>query len=134
PREQLMEVVGPGLVFRAFAADGDIGQPAIAPVMDEHAVAGFRHALAERLDQLERPPSAWGKRHPRTMGAEHLVIEIDPADIRNRHSALLSCNLALATMIARNAPGATMVVGFRCTAKGLTQGRGTANASGQDAA
>src|SRR6516225_2835986 len=85
PREQFIEVVGPHFVFRALAPDGDIGKAAVSAVVEEHAITGIAHALGERLDEIERAAATGGKREPRAVRAEYLVVEIDAADAGNRH-------------------------------------------------
>ena len=45
-QQQLVEVVGPYLVFGMPAVERDAGGAAIAPVVDEHAIAGLGDLLA----------------------------------------------------------------------------------------
>ena len=56
--EQLVNVVGPDLIFRINAIDDDIGRTAVAPVEDDDAVAALGHAGSEQLDAADIAPAA----------------------------------------------------------------------------
>ena len=90
-REQLVEVVGPGLVFRRFPADDDVGDATIPAVVNEHAVAGVRHALRQRFHHVERAAPSGRKRNPRSMRTEQLIIEIGTAELGDRHARSPDC-------------------------------------------
>ena len=52
--EQRMQVVGPDFVFRLAAVEGHIGGAAIAPVVNQHAVALRGHPLGDTASRCDR--------------------------------------------------------------------------------
>ncbi len=84
-QQQLVQIVGPNLVFGIPALERDTGGAAVAPVVDEHAIAGLGDLLPERLDPHQAAPPAGLQGHPRAPLAEHFVINFDPTDGRYRH-------------------------------------------------
>src|SRR5580765_510968 len=77
--EQLMNIIGPNLVFRIVAIDDDIGGAAIAPVEDDDPVTGFGHFASESLNAAYIAPAAGRKRHPRTVITKHFIVDVDSA-------------------------------------------------------
>src|SRR6266446_1650335 len=75
------------IVFRISAVERDARGAAIAPVVDEHPVAGLGELLPERLDPLQPASPAGLEGHPRAAFSEHLVIDLDTADRRLRHGS-----------------------------------------------
>src|SRR5439155_18002238 len=82
-----MEILGPHLVFRISAVERNARGAAIAPVVDQHAMARLGELLPERLDPLQPASSAGLDGHPRDALTEHLVIDLDTADRRLRHGS-----------------------------------------------
>ena len=85
-QQQLAQILGPDLVL-GIALERHARGAAIAPVIDQDPVAGLGQFLAERFDPVEPAPSARLQRHPRPAPAQNLVIDLDPADRRNRHGS-----------------------------------------------
>jgi hypothetical protein len=63
--EQLVNVVGPDLIFRIVAVNHDIGRAAIAPIKNDDAVAALGHAGNDQLDATDIAPAAGRQRDPR---------------------------------------------------------------------
>jgi hypothetical protein len=80
-----MEVVGPDLVLGLVAADHHVGDAAVPPVVDQHAVAGVRHALCQRFHPLQLAPATGRQRHPRPTRAKDLIVDVDTANLGDRH-------------------------------------------------
>jgi hypothetical protein len=110
-RKQVMQIVGPGLVFRSIAADDDVGQPAIAPVVHEHAVAGIGDPPRQRFHVVERAPAAGGERHPRFAAAEHFVVDVHAAHFGDGHRVPPSFLPAWQSIPAAFAPSPPMCRG-----------------------
>ena len=86
-RQQFAQILGPDLVLRIAAVERDGGGAAIAPVVDQHPIAGLGDLIGQRLDPGEGAPTAGLHRHPRAATAEHLIIDVDAADRYDRHSS-----------------------------------------------
>jgi hypothetical protein len=76
---QLVNIIGPDLVFRILAIDDDVGSTAVAPVEDYDAVAGLRHFAGEQLDAADIATAAGRERHPRAVVTEYFIIHVDTA-------------------------------------------------------
>src|SRR5262249_36980489 len=68
-----------------FGADCDVGEAAIASVVDEHAVAGIGDVLRQGFDVVERAAAAGRERDPGAAGAEDFVIDIYSAHMGDGH-------------------------------------------------
>ncbi len=83
--EQLVNVVGPDLIFRIGTIDNDIGRAAIAPVMQQHAIAAGRDRLRQ-LDQFAVGAAASRRqRDPGPGRADDLVVDVNSAHHGFRH-------------------------------------------------
>src|SRR5438093_8216116 len=82
-----MQILGPFLVFR-FAFDGDRGGAAIAPVIEDDAIAGLGDLLAERAQRRSGAPAARLQADEWSALAEDLVVDLDAADLGDRHGFL----------------------------------------------
>jgi len=67
-----------------LGADGDVGKPAVAPVVDEHAVTGIGDVLRQRFHVVERA-AAGRERDPRAATAEELIIDVHSAHVGDGH-------------------------------------------------
>src|SRR5262249_1199711 len=55
--------------------------------MDEYPVASAGHALGQRSDHFQTPPSSRRKRNPRSATAKHFVVYVDTANISDWHAS-----------------------------------------------
>ena len=88
PEQQLAQILGPDLVLGIAALERDAGGAAIAPVVDQHPVAGFGDLLGQRPDPDQAAPTAGLQRHPRAVPTEDLIVDVDTADLGDRHLSL----------------------------------------------
>ena len=84
-RKEFVEILRPDFVFGHLGADGDVGKPTIAAVVDEHAIAGIGDMLRQRLHVIERAAPARRERDPRAGAAEDLVIDVHSAHLGDGH-------------------------------------------------
>src|SRR5262245_51361055 len=77
--EQLVNIIGPDLVFRVLPIDDDIRSATVAPVKDHDTVALFGHPAGQQLDAADVSPAAGRERHPRTVVAEYLIVHANIA-------------------------------------------------------
>ena len=87
-RKEFVEILRPDFVFGHLGADGDVGKPTIAAVVDEHAIAGIGDMLRQRLHVVERAAPARRERDPRAGAAEDLVIDVHSAHLGDGHGVL----------------------------------------------
>jgi len=80
PAEQLVEIVGPDLLFPIPSFDQDVGGSGVAPVVqhDAHAVRG--DLFGQRDKFVEAAAAAGDQREPGAAVAEHAVVNVDVAN------------------------------------------------------
>jgi hypothetical protein len=74
-----VQILGPFVVFR-LALDGNARGAAIAPVVDDDAMARLGDLLGERSDARAAAPATGLQRDKRAALAEDLVVDIDAAN------------------------------------------------------
>ena len=84
-RQQRVQIVDPHLIFRLAAVERHIGRAAVAPVVDEYAIASRRHLLRERTDICHFAPPARRQCDPGSAFPEDFVVDVDAIDGDNRH-------------------------------------------------
>ena len=94
PAEQFVQILGPLIILR-LAFDRDAGGAGVAPVIDDDPIAGLGDLLAQRPDTGAGAPSTGLQGDKRAALAEDLVMNIDAADIGDRHGSPPSpCRMA----------------------------------------
>ena len=73
--QQNVQVVGPDVVFGFLAVDDHVGGPAVAPVVEQHAVTRLRNPLGQGPHRVARAPPAGRQRHPRSPAADDFVVD-----------------------------------------------------------
>jgi hypothetical protein len=82
-----VQILGPFVVFR-LALDGDARGAGIAPVVGDDAMAGLGVLFGERADPGAGAAAARLQRDERAALAKDLVMDIDAANIGDRHGFL----------------------------------------------
>src|SRR5258705_12300433 len=72
-----MNIVRPDFVFGFLTVDDDIGGSAVAPIVDDDAIAKIGQRLCLSLDAADVASAARRQRHPRTTVAENFVVDVD---------------------------------------------------------
>src|SRR4029079_4150523 len=67
------------------AAKDESADAAIAPVVNENAVAGIGHVPRQRLHVVEGAPAAGRERDPRAARAEDFVVDVRAAHVGDGH-------------------------------------------------